>query len=73
MKNLIIAVVLFCTAVCIAGCSRNVGLSGKVTFPDGTPLTVGDVYFETDTFLAHGTIGKEGAFGVLGRCSPHSR
>ncbi|MDR1494399.1 MAG: hypothetical protein LBT05_17020 [Planctomycetaceae bacterium] len=64
MKYLIIAVALLCTA----GCSRNVALSGRVTFPDGSPLTVGEVYFETDTFLSHGSIGKDGRY-VLGSLS----
>jgi hypothetical protein len=66
MKHLIITVALLCIAV--AGCSRNVALSGRVSFPDGSPLTVGEVYFETDTFLSHGTIGKDGRY-VLGSLS----
>jgi hypothetical protein len=64
MRHLIIAVALFC----IAGCSRNVALSGRVSFPDGSPLTVGEVYFETDTFLSHGIIRKDGRY-VLGSWS----
>ncbi|MDR1924176.1 MAG: hypothetical protein LBQ66_07365 [Planctomycetaceae bacterium] len=39
-------------------------MSGKVTFTDGTPLTVGEIYFETDIFLAHATIKADGTFTV---------
>ncbi|MDR1924805.1 MAG: hypothetical protein LBQ66_10565 [Planctomycetaceae bacterium] len=48
-----------------AGCSSSkVGLSGKVTFTDGTPLSIGEIYFETDTFLARATIKPDGTFTV---------
>ncbi|MDR0608717.1 MAG: hypothetical protein LBG58_01235 [Planctomycetaceae bacterium] len=65
MRHLTIVVTFVVALLCIAGCSGNVGLSGRVSFPDGSPLTVGEVYFETDTFLAHGSIGKDGRY-VLG-------
>jgi hypothetical protein len=48
-----------------AGCGSNhVGLSGKVTYTDGTPLTVGKVCFVTDTFSAYGTLQKDGTYVV---------
>lgn len=48
------------------GCSGNkVGLSGKVTFSDDdSPLTVGTVYFTTDTYEARGNIGEDGTYHV---------
>ncbi|MDR1957999.1 MAG: hypothetical protein LBQ54_02975 [Planctomycetaceae bacterium] len=47
------------------GCGNgNVGLGGKVTFTDGTPLTVGEIYFETDTFMARGELKEDGTYVV---------
>ncbi|HBT77832.1 MAG TPA: hypothetical protein DEB39_13120 [Planctomycetaceae bacterium] len=47
-----------------AGCSGKVHLEGKVTFTDGTPLDLGTVCFETDNFLARGTIRPDGTYDV---------
>ena len=45
-----------------AGCGGNSAVSGKVTFSDGTPLTVGKVVFETETFYAFGPIQSDGTY-----------
>jgi hypothetical protein len=37
-------------------------VKGKVTFPDGTPLTRGDVQFMTPTIVASGTIQPDGTY-----------
>ena len=50
------------TLVWVAGCGPNVGVTGKVTFEDGTPLTVGEVRFETDTFTSSGKIQSDGTY-----------
>ena len=51
--------------ICITvGCSKNAKVSGKVTFPDGSPLTVGKVTFETDTYSASGTLQEDGSYTI---------
>jgi hypothetical protein len=48
-----------------AGCGNKVGLRGKVTFSDdGKPLHIGTVCFETDTYLARGTLQPNGTYVV---------
>jgi hypothetical protein len=64
MKNTLFYLV-FTSFLIFAGCGNNhVGLSGKVTFTDGTPLTVGEVCFVTDTFAAYGTLKNDGTYVV---------
>ncbi|MDR0609836.1 MAG: hypothetical protein LBG58_06980 [Planctomycetaceae bacterium] len=64
MKNCLI-VVFSLTILLLTGCGDKVGLSGKVTFSDdGSPLSVGTVCFETDTFLARGTLKADGSYVV---------
>ena len=46
----------------VVGCGGNSTVTGKVTFPDGTPLTEGRVVFETSTFQATGPIDGNGNF-----------
>ena len=51
------------------GCGKNPTVSGKVTFPDGTPFTEGKVVFETETFYASGPIQSDGTY-VMGSSNP---
>ena len=37
-------------------------MTGKVTFPDGTPLTTGSVVFESEKLSATGKIQEDGTF-----------
>ena len=58
---------VFCAATILfvlggIGCSDKVRVTGKVTFPDGTPLTVGKVVFETGNFAATGDIQPDGSY-----------
>ena len=49
----------------LAGCGGKVGLTGRVVFSDdGSPLTMGMVFFETPTFLARGILQPDGTFTV---------
>jgi len=57
----------FCTVTILfilggIGCSDKVRVTGKVTFPDGSPLTVGKVMFETDSFAASGDLQSDGSY-----------
>jgi len=55
---LVIAVGLF------PGCGGNVKVTGHVQFDDKTPLTVGEVIFESDTLQARGLIDRSGNFAI---------
>lgn len=47
----------------LAGCGNGgTKVTGKVTYGDGTPLTVGRVMFENDTISASGPIDQEGKY-----------
>ena len=47
------------------GCSDKVQLTGKVTFSDdGSPVPLGYVQFETETFFATGPIQPNGTYRV---------
>ncbi|MGL4944286.1 MAG: hypothetical protein ACRC46_13980 [Thermoguttaceae bacterium] len=49
----------------VVGCGDgNVGVTGKVMFPDGTPLTKGDVHFSTPTYVASGKIQSDGSYVI---------
>ncbi|MDR1479533.1 MAG: hypothetical protein LBJ00_11395 [Planctomycetaceae bacterium] len=62
-KNLIF--VLLILLLLFIGCSNKVELGGKVTFSDdGTPLGVGEVCFETDTYFARGKLKPDGSYVV---------
>ena len=51
-------------SLCVWGCGNgNVGLSGQITFSDdGSPLTVGTVFFVSDSHLARGDISSDGTY-----------
>lgn len=50
----------------VAGCGKNVSISGKVTFSDdGSPVRHGVVCFQTESLLARGNIKQDGTY-VLG-------
>ena len=51
--------------VLAVGCDGNVQLKGKVVFSDDkSPVPVGTVCFQTDTFLARGNLKPDGTFVV---------
>ena len=54
------------SVIATIGCSDKVPLRGKVTFSDDqSPLTVGEVTFQSDTVLARGNLTQDGTY-VLG-------
>ena len=61
-KNLTILLPLL-AIVYLAGCG-DPKVTGKVTFPDGTPLTVGQVMFQKEGFIASGDIKKDGTYSA---------
>ena len=64
MNRSILNLVIVAVTCCAVGCSENVKVSGKVTFPDGSPLTVGKVTFETPTFSVSGMLKSDGTYAL---------
>lgn len=56
--------VLCFTLLCLflSGCSDKVSVSGKVTLPDGSPATRGQILFEKEGFVGWGEIQKDGTY-----------
>jgi hypothetical protein len=63
-KCIFIVFGLFFLAVA-QGCGSNCIVTGKVTFPDGTPLDRGTVMFENDKLAARGPIKKDGTYSLI--------
>jgi hypothetical protein len=61
MKNFMY---LLFVVLLLSGCDSKQQLTGKVTFSDGEPLTVGTVVFSTPTFISRANIGSGGTFNV---------
>ena len=62
-KWISVCALLFSLVFCGCGGS-NIKFSGKVTFPDGEPLTVGLVCFSTSTFMASGELQSDGTYSL---------
>lgn len=65
MKHLLFTLIVM-GLVFIAGCGHGASVKGKVTFSDGTPLTVGEVVFQTDSRMASGRIQSNGTYQLSG-------
>lgn len=51
--------------LCLVGCgSGKVHVTGKVTFPDGTPLATGSVAFHSPGYVVYGDIKSDGTYNV---------
>ena len=55
--------ILLLVIVFIAGCGDPT-VTGKVTFPDGTPLTKGQVMFQKEGFVASGNLRPDGTYSA---------
>ena len=62
MKNINYTFVFIFVLLFAVGCGDKVSVSGKVTFPDGSPLTEGAVFFETPAMTFQGSIQKDGTY-----------
>jgi hypothetical protein len=63
MKKLFIFIVLNLIFLTI-GCSRNITVTGKVVFEDGSPLSVGQIRIVGDNGLAIAKLTENGTFSV---------
>lgn len=62
MKHAFFLLGTLCLLVFFVGCNGNIGVHGKVTFPDGEPLTKGSVIFQNDRVMAEGHVQKDGTY-----------
>jgi len=69
MKTIVYPFICVLILTLSLGCGKNCSVSGRVTFPDGTPLTMGEVAFETDVFYGSGRIDSDGYF-KMGSSNP---
>ena len=51
-----------CLSVFLVGCSGKVSIEGTVTYPDGTPLTLGTVIFEKENYQVAGQVDANGHY-----------
>ncbi len=51
-------------AITAFGCSKNVHVVGRVTFPDGTPLASGDVLFTDGFHLGRSELNENGEYSL---------
>jgi flagellar hook assembly protein FlgD len=58
----IMLIFVFQFVIFASGCSGKVQVSGNITFPDGAPLTTGEIRFEADGFVAAGKIQPDGSY-----------
>jgi len=64
MKHHTILTIGLLCSLAFSGCSKNVSLQGKVTFEDGSPLTVGTVNFTSESGLSRGIIQPDGTYQI---------
>ncbi|MDR3108569.1 MAG: hypothetical protein LBU65_02610 [Planctomycetaceae bacterium] len=60
MKLYFLIISLF--VVMLTGCGGSVGVTGKVTYSDGSPLKEGFVIFESGTYQVFGKIDESGNY-----------
>ena len=63
MKGHVAIVLGVCLLLCV-GCGKNVKVSGKVTFDDGSPLSIGMVIFRSGATQSKAPIEKDGSYIV---------
>ncbi len=63
--NRILFCILMLAVTIVCGCSGKKQLGGKVIYSDdGSPVTIGSVFFTTPTFRAQGDIKQDGTYTV---------
>jgi len=62
MKKFIFITPILLLFIFAVGCGGQCKVTGKVTLTDGTPLTHGEVLFESDNMVAKGSINTDGTY-----------
>lgn len=63
-RNRLLSLAVFAVALTAFGCGENVHVVGKVAFPDGTPLTSGDVLFTDGFHLGKSELNENGEYSL---------
>ena len=63
MRSILFLNLLF-VACCIGCGGKDFSVGGKVTFPDGTPLSRGQVTFMTASYTAGGNVAADGTYRI---------
>lgn len=64
MRNTIGIICLGLLCLSFLGCSNKQRVSGSITFPDGSPVQSGTIYFVTDNYMGRATIDSDGTYDV---------
>jgi hypothetical protein len=64
MLKKIISIYFSLQILLFVGCSQNVKVSGKVTFPDGEPVKFGSVVFETPKNCYSARLNQDGFYSI---------
>lgn len=63
-RDALISAFLAFVFVALAGCNGNVHITGRVTYPNGQPLTVGKVIFTDDFYMGKSNLNKNGEYSI---------
>ena len=63
-SRFLLALSLFVLVFATAGCGDMVRVVGKVTYADGTPLTVGQIVFTDDFYMGKSDLDKNGEYSI---------
>jgi hypothetical protein len=61
-NNFLIGLVVFSAS--LTGCGDMVRVTGKVTYPNGQPLTIGQVIFTDDFYMGKSDLDKNGEYSI---------
>ncbi|MBR5757112.1 MAG: hypothetical protein IKX88_00760, partial [Thermoguttaceae bacterium] len=64
LRNAAVSAFLAFVFVGLVGCNGNVHVTGRVTFPNGQPLTVGKVIFTDDFYMGKSNLNKKGEYSI---------
>ena len=63
-QSRLVQLVAMATILAAGGCGGNPVVTGRVTFVDGTPLTVGEVILDDGHNMGRGAIKPDGSFVI---------
>lgn len=60
----IFALLVVAASLCAAGCGDRVHVTGRVTFENGQPLTIGQIIFTDDFYMGKSDLDKNGEYSI---------
>lgn len=64
MGNFRVLFLAFLMLTICVGCDRNVHVTGRVTFENGQPLTIGQIIFTDDFYMGKSDLDKNGEYSL---------